>query len=75
MEELTKEQASRLISEIENLYSSIGKLDTFIRTIDSSNLTNEMKEYLDLCHKQLGAMYEYENTLRKRLVILLTKNI
>ena len=75
MEELTREQASRLISEIENLYSSIVKLDTFIQNVDTNNLTNEMKEYLDICNKQLGAMYNYEDMLRERLVILLTKNI
>lgn len=75
MEELTREQASRLISEIENLYSSIVKLDTFIQNVDTNNLTNEMKEYLDICNKQICAMSDYENMLRERLVILLTKNI
>ena len=75
MEELTREQASRLISEIENLYSSIVKLDTFMRTIDTSNLTNEMKHYLELCNKQLDAMFIYRDMLKERLVILLTKNI
>ena len=75
MEELTREQANRLISEIENLYSSIVKLDTFMQTVDTSNLTNEMKQYLELCSRQLDAMSDYENMLRERLVILLTKNI
>ena len=75
MEELTREQANRLISEIESLYASIGKLDTFIQSTDTNNLTNEMKQYLELCNKQLGAMYTYEDMLRERLVILLTKNI
>lgn len=75
MEELTREQASRLISEIENLYSSIVKLDTFILNVDTSSLTNEMKAYLELCNKQLDAMFMYKEALRERLVILLTKNI
>lgn len=75
MEELTREQANRLISEIESLYASISKLDTFIQSTDTNNLTNEMKQYLELCNKQLGAMYNYEDMLRERLVILLTKNI
>lgn len=75
MEELTREQANRLISEIENLYAGIDKLERFIQSTDTNNLTNEMKQYLELCNKQLGAMYAYEDMLRERLVILLTKNI
>lgn len=75
MEELTREQASRLISEIENLYSSIVKLDTFIQNVDTNNLTNEMKAYLELCNKQLDAMFMYKEALSERLIILMTHSI
>lgn len=75
MEELTREQARRLLSELENLYSSMDKLATFVQNIDSNNPNNEMNEYLDLCYKQLNAMHTYEDMLRERLVMLLTKNI
>lgn len=75
MEELTREQANRLIGEIENLYSSIVKLATFLKTVDTSNLTNEMKQYLELCNKQLSAMYTYEDMLTERLIILMTHSI
>lgn len=75
MEELTREQASRLISEMSNLEMSMCKLEGFIINVDTSSLTNEMKEYLELCNKQLSAMFVYKEALRERLIILMTKNI
>lgn len=75
MEELTREQASRLISEISNLEISMCKLEGFIINVDTSNLTNEMKAYLELCNKQLDAMFMYKEALRERLIILMTHSI
>lgn len=75
MEELTREQASRLISEISNLEICMCKLEMFIINVDTSNLTKEMKEYLELCNKQLDAMFMYKEALRERLIILMTHSI
>ena len=75
MEELTREQAIRLISEMSNLEISMCKLEMFILNVDTSKLTKEMKEYLELCNKQLDAMFMYKEALRERLIILMTHSI